>query len=69
MLVDPSVCAKEVLHLIYTHMQSPSKSIGRHERDAEIYRRFMSGETAFELAATFKLTVQRIRKIIRSSKI
>ena len=66
-LLDPHTCAKEILRRIYVYIQPLPEPIDRSARDTEIYERFLKGQTTFALAAAYKLSVQRIRKIIRQS--
>ena len=64
-LLDPGTCGKEILRRIYGRIQPRPKPIEKSVRNIEIYQRFLNGETTADLAKAFKLSVQRIRKIIR----
>ena len=63
--LDPTTCGKEILRRIYGHIQPRPKPIEKSVRNTEIYQRFLNGEPTADLPKAFKLSVQRIRKIIR----
>jgi hypothetical protein len=61
-LLDPRTCIHEVLRSIY--VLTPSAKL-KTVRDAEIYNRYVNGETAEDLARAYGMHIQHIRKIIR----
>src|SRR5688572_11270198 len=69
-LLDPSTCAHELLHRIYTLIvRTPTLTpTDRKLRDAEIYRRYQQGESTASLADAFGFSVKHIRHIVRVAK-
>ncbi len=59
--------------LLYAEMELPSEAISdytpaKEERNAEIYQRYLAGERAVDLAREYRMSLQRIYKIIRNQK-
>ena len=63
-LLDPRACTQEILRSIYALI--PASKL-KNIRDTEIYQRYLNGKTAEELARTYGLHVQHVRKIIRQT--
>lgn len=65
--------AQRILQLLYAGMELPSEAISdytptKEERNAEIYQRYLAGERAVDLAGEYRMSLQRIYKIIRNQK-
>jgi Mor family transcriptional regulator len=63
-LLDPGQCARHLLQHIYASL--PTLPIVNHEQwNAEIYRRYLHGESVDTLAEAYGLSLSRIRWIIQ----
>jgi len=64
---------QRLLRLLYAGMELPSEAINdlipsKEERNREIYRRYVEGERAVDLAAEYRISLQRVYKVIRMGK-
>lgn len=63
-LPSASDAARLVLHLLYGTDNGKWQTREKHERNAEIYRRYQAGENSVELGLAFGLSDRRIRDIV-----
>jgi hypothetical protein len=64
---------QSILRLLYAGMELPSEAISdytptKDARNDEIYQRYLTGERAVDLAREYRMSLQRIYKIIRNQK-
>lgn len=63
-----SNAARLVLHLLYGTDKGKWQTREKHERNAEIYRRYLAGEDSVELGHVFGLSDRRIRNILEQER-
>lgn len=61
------------LRLLYVGMELPSKAINdfiptKEERNREIYRRYIEGARAVDLASEYEISLQRVYMVIRMGR-
>jgi hypothetical protein len=64
---------RRILRLLYAGMELPSETINdfippKEERNREIYRRYLEGARAVDLAVEYGMSLQRIYVIIRRGR-
>ena len=60
--------ARFVLRLLYGSQKGKLQTREKHERNAEIYRRYLAGEDSVELGRAYGLSDRRIRDIIEHER-
>ena len=64
---------RRILHVLYSGIPLPAAPLNdftptKHNRNQEIYSRYLAGERAIELAAEYGISLQRVHEIIRNER-
>ena len=64
---------RRILRVLYSGIPHPAAPLNdftptKHNRNREIYTRYLAGERAIELAAEYGISLQRLHEIIRNER-